>query len=111
MMTVMHEDTWPPPPYEARKDTYATLPMWTQVVGKVALALAPPLSHSWAIAFQVTSRGLSTRTLPYGDRTFTIEFDFVDHQLRMLASDGSTRSLALRPQTVADFHRDVMTSL
>jgi hypothetical protein len=85
--------------------------MWTQVVGKVALALAPPLNHSWAIAFQVTSRGLSTRTLPYGDRTFAIEFDFVDHQLRILASDGSTRSLSLRPQTVADFHRDVMATL
>ena len=64
----MQHDAWPALPYDAWKDTYATLHMWTQVVGKVALAQAPPLNHSWGSALQVTPRGLSTRTLPHGDR-------------------------------------------
>jgi hypothetical protein len=102
---------WPALPYDAWKDTYATLHMWTQVVGKVALAQAPPLNHSWAIALQVTPRGLSTRTLPHGDRSFNVQFDFIDHQLVIRASDGETRTLALRPQTVADFYHEVMATL
>jgi hypothetical protein len=107
----MIEDLWPALPYDAWKDTYATLHMWTQVVGKVALAQAPPLNHSWAIAWQVTPRGLSTRTLPYGDRSFAIQFDFIEHTLIIRASDGVERILPLRPQTVADFYREVMASL
>jgi hypothetical protein len=85
--------------------------MWTQIVGKVALTLAPPLNHSWAIAFQVTPRGLATRTLPYGERSFVIHFDFIDHQLAIRTSDGEERLLPLRPQTVAAFYRDVMSAL
>ena len=107
----MSDDRWPPLPYEAWKDTYATLHMWSQIVGKVALAQAPPLNHSWGIAMQVTPRGLSTRTLPYGDRTFSIQFDFIDHQLAICASDGETRTLPLRPQTVADFYREFIATL
>jgi hypothetical protein len=102
---------WPALPYGEWKDTYATLHMWTQVVGKVALALAPPLNHSWSIALQVTPRGLATRTLPHGERTLTMEFDFVDHELHIRASDGAVRTLALRPRTVADFYREVMATL
>ncbi len=107
----MTDELWPALPYDAWKDTYATLHMWTQVVGKVALAQAPPLNHSWSIALQVTPRGLSTRTLPHDARSFTIQFDFIDHQLVICASDGETRTLALRPQTVADFYREVMSTL
>jgi len=107
----MQHDAWPALPYEAWKDTYATLHMWTQVVGKVALAQAPPLNHSWAIALQVTPRGLSTRTLPHGDRTFTMQFDFVDHTLAIVPSDAAARTLPLVPRTVADFHHEVMTML
>jgi Family of unknown function (DUF5996) len=110
-MTPMPEEAWPALPYDAWKDTYATLHMWTQIVGKVALVLAPPLNHSWSIALQITPRGLVTRTLPHGDRTFAIEFDFVDHQLHVRASDGAARTLALRPRTVADFYQDVMATL
>jgi hypothetical protein len=110
-MNTVAEEAWPALPYEAWKDTYATLHMWTQVVGKVALARAPPVNHSWSVAMEVTPSGLSTRTLPYGERTFAIQFDFVDHKLVVRASDGATRTLALRPQTVADFYRDVMAML
>ena len=87
----MSDETWPALPYESWKDTYATLHMWTQVVGKVALAQAPPINHSWGIAFQITPRGIVTRPLPHGARTFTIEFDFIDHRLVIRASDGTTR--------------------
>jgi hypothetical protein len=107
----MSDQLWPALPYETWKDTYATLHMWMQVVGKVALSQAPPVNHSWAIAMQVTPRGLSTRTLTHGRRTFSIEFDFIDHQLVIRASDGATRTLALAPRSVADFYRDVMATL
>jgi Family of unknown function (DUF5996) len=110
-MTATSKEPWPALPYETWKDTYATLHLWMQVVGKVALAQSPPLNHSWGVAMQVTPRGLVTRTLPYGDRTFSIQFDFIDHQLVILASDGGRRTVALRPQTVADFYRDVVAAL
>src|SRR5688572_26241286 len=106
----MTEDRWPELP-PAWADTYATLHMWTQIVGKVALALSPPLNHSWGIALQVTSGGLMTRPLHYGSRTFTIEFDFTDHQLAIVASDGAARALPLTPRSVADFYREVMATL
>lgn len=102
---------WPPLPYDIWKDTYATLHMWTQVVGKVALALAPPLNHSWAIAMQVTPRGLATRRLKHGERSFVMEFDFVDHRLVVRVSDGREESLPLVPQTVAAFYAAVMSWL
>jgi hypothetical protein len=111
VMTTETDEIWPALPYEAWKDTYATLHMWTQVVGKVALAQAPPLNHSWSIAMQVTPRGLSTRPLPHHQRSFTIQFDFIEHQLEICVSDGETRILALGPQTVADFYREVMATL
>jgi hypothetical protein len=103
----MGDDLWPPLPYDEWKDTYATLHMWAQVVGKIALALAPPMNHSWGVALQMTPRGLATRTLPHGTRAFTVEFDFVDHQLIVRVSDGVTRRLALEPMSVADFYRRV----
>jgi hypothetical protein len=102
---------WPELPYEAWKDTYATLHLWSQVVGKVALAQAPALNHSWGVSLRVTARGLTTATLPYGDRTFTMAFDFIDHHLAIEVSDGSRRILPLEPRTVADFYRLVMATL
>ena len=106
----MSDERWPELP-DAWRETYATLHMWTQVVGKIALATAPPLNHSWGIALQVTPRGLSTRPLPHGNRTFTIEFDFIEHHLHVVVSDGMTRVLNLAPRTVADFHAAVMDTL
>src|SRR5438094_5904186 len=100
----MPDTRWPPLPYEEWKDTYTTLHLWSQIVGKVALALAPPLNHSWGVALQVTARGLATRTLHYGSRSFTMEFDFIDHALVIRASDGAVRSIALAPRTAADFY-------
>lgn len=107
----LNSETWPELPYEAWKDTYATLHLWMQVVGKIALAQAPPLNHCWAVALHVTPRGLSTRTLPYGSRSFSIHFDFIDHTLTVRVSDGDTCTLPLVPQTGADFYRALMITL
>ena len=107
----MTDERWPALSYESWKDTYATLHMWMQIAGKVALAQAPPINHSWGIAFQITARGISTRPLPHGARTFTIEFDFIDHRLVIRVSDGTTRALPLAPRSVADFYGDVMALL
>ncbi|HEX6997916.1 MAG TPA: DUF5996 family protein [Gammaproteobacteria bacterium] len=104
-------DPWPPLSYEAWKDTYATLHMWTQVVGKVALAHGPPLNHSWGSAFHLTPRGLRTALLAHGDRDFAIEFDFLDQRLVIDASDGARRAIQLAPRSVADFYRDVLGTL
>jgi hypothetical protein len=103
--------SWPALPYASWKDTYATLHMWAQIVGKVALAKAAPMNHSWGIALHLTSRGLTTPMLPYGHRSFTIEFDFIDHRLVVATSDGEVRTLDLEPRAVADFYRQVMALL
>ena len=110
-MTQTTNEIWPALPYDAWKETYATLHMWTQIVGKIALALTPPLNHSWAIALMLTPRGLSTRRLVQGARSFTIEFDFIDHRLVIRTSDDDERSVRLEPRTVADFYREMMTVL
>ena len=106
----MNED-WPALRYEDWKDTYATLHMWSQVVGKIALAHAPALNHSWGAALHLTSRGLETAVLTHGSRQFTMQFDFVDHRLIIAASDGETRVIPLVPRSVAEFYREVMTTL
>jgi hypothetical protein len=105
------DTAWPPLPLDGWKNTYATLHMWSQIVGKIALAQSPPINHSWGVAFHLTPRGLSTLTLPHGARSFTIEFDFVDHQLVIRSSDGEMGRLGLQPQTVADFYARVMALL
>ena len=106
-----NDEVWPALPYGAWKDTYATLHMWSQVIGKVVLARAAPLNHSWGIALQVTARGLTTRALPHGSRAFTMAFDFIDHRLVIETSDGARRDLPLEPRSVADFYREVMALL
>jgi hypothetical protein len=110
-MVALERADWPTLSYEEWKETYATLHMWMQIVGKVALGQAPAINHSWGIAFDVTPRGLSTHLLPHGARSFTIEFDFVTHQLVARVSDGRSAALPLTSQPVADFYRAVMDLL
>lgn len=102
---------WPELNYSDWKDTCATLHMWTQIVGKIRLTLTPWTNHSWHVTLYVTSRGLTTSPIPHGTDTFELRFDFVDHRLRILKSDGAERSIELEPRTVADFYKTVMTSL
>ncbi len=107
----MSTTDWPALPLAGWKDTYATLHLWTQVIGKVALAQAPPLNHCWGVALHLTPRGLITPLLPYDQRSFTMEFDFVDHQLITRTTGGHVRAIALRPQPVAGFYGEVMALL
>ena len=102
---------WPDLPYEAWRDTCSTLHLWTQVVGKIRLARTPWLNHSWHVPLYVTARGLTTSSIPHETQTFEIAFDFVDHALDVSTSGGARRTVELRPRTVADFHRAVMTAL
>jgi hypothetical protein len=105
----MTNELWPALPYADWKDTYATLHMWTQVVGKIAVRHAVPENHCWAIAMQVTPRGVATRTLFHGTTPFSFEFDFFDHQLVLrMPADEASASLDLAPMTVADFYAAVM---
>jgi len=102
---------WPELPLAAWKDTYATLHMWTQIVGKVRLALSPNINHWWGTAFYVTSRGLTTSAIPYAKGIFEVRFNFVAHSLEIETSLGESRSFRLMPRTVADFYDEFMRAL
>jgi hypothetical protein len=102
---------WPAVPPGDWRDTIDTLHMWTQIAGKICLALTPRTNHYWNIAFQITPRGLATPAMPYGNGAFTITFDLVAHQFLVQCSDGRTGSIPLEPQPVADFYRRVMQTL
>ena len=102
---------WPELPTAAWRETYETLHLWTQIVGKIRLARTPWLNHSWHVALYVTARGLTTSPIPDGVRTFQIDFDFIDHDLRISTSDGARRQLALAGQSVASFYAAVMADL
>lgn len=103
--------SWPSVPLEAWNDTYATLHMWTQIVGKTRLALSPFENHWWNVALYTTSRGLTTSPVPFGSHTFTVDFDFVDHSLIIATTDGATRTLRLLPRSVADFYQEYTEQL
>jgi hypothetical protein len=108
----MATDTdWPILPYMEWKDTYATLHMWTQIVGKVRLTLSPWLNHAWHATFYMTARGLTTSKIPYGERALQMDFDFFDHVLRISTSEGVERTIALKPRSVADFYRELFAQL
>jgi hypothetical protein len=107
----MDKHLWPALPLEEWQDTYATLHMWTQVVGKIRLAQTPLINHWWNVPLYVTARGLTTSAMHYHDRSFEIDFDFIDHQLLIKCDDGATESLPLVPRSVADFYREVMRTL
>jgi hypothetical protein len=102
---------WPSLPLEAWADTYATLHMWLQVVGKVRLKQSPWINHSWHVTLYVTPRGLTTSFIPHGTRAFAIDFDFIDHQAIIRSSDGREGRVPLEPQPVATFYRRLMDEL
>ena len=102
---------WPALPLAEWKDTYATLHMWTQIVGKIRLALSPPINHFWGTTFYVTARGLTTSPMPYRNGTVAINFDFIANTLEIVTSLGETRSFRLVPRTVAEFYFELMSAL
>jgi hypothetical protein len=102
---------WPDLPLSAWSETCETLHRWTQIAGKVRMALTPQVNHWWNVTLYVTARGLGTSAIPYGPGAFEIIFDFVDHRLRIDASDGRSESFALAPMTVKDFNLEFMRRL
>jgi len=106
-----HSNRWPELPYAAWKDTCTTLQLWTQIVGKIRLALMRWLNHSWHVTLRVTARGLATPLISTATRDFQIEFDFIDHTLWIRTADGHSRQVMLRPISVAEFYADVLIAL
>ena len=104
-------ETWPSLPLPAWRDTRDTLHLWTQIVGKTRLSLAPSANHWWQSALYVTSRGLTTSPMPYGGVTLEVEFDFIGHNLWLRTSAGEARAMPLIARSVADFYREYVTLL
>lgn len=105
------ERVWPSLPLAEWRDTYATLHMWTQIVGKIRLARTPLVNHWWNVPLYVDARGLTTSLVPADTSSFEIKFDFLAHELVIEATDGQRRTVALAPRTVADFYAEVMSTL
>ena len=110
-MTTDRQSAWPELPLDSWRDTYATVHLWTQIVGKVKLALCPPQNHWWHITLKVGADGLTSGPIRNGNLTFEINFDFVRHQLVIPTSDGRQVRIPLEPQTVADFYQRFMDTL
>ncbi len=104
-------EAWPPLPLAAWQESMTTLHMWTQIVGKIRLALAPHVNHWWQAALYVSSRGLTTSAMPYGRDSLTLAFDFLDHALHIVASTGVREQMKLEPRSVADFYTELMARL
>jgi hypothetical protein len=110
-MSNLPQNPWPELPTAAWRDSYATLHLWTQIIGKIRLTRAPWLNHSWHVTLYVTPRGLTTSPVPDGARSFQIDFDFIDHVLRISTSDGAERQFSLPGKSVASFYAATMVTL
>lgn len=107
----MMQNPWPELNLEDWQDTCTTLHMWTQIVGKIRLVQTPWINHSWHVPLYLTTRGLTTSNIPYGNRVFQIDFDFLDNHLWIATTEGHIKTVDLRPCTVADFYQAVMQAL
>lgn len=110
-MVTQPDPQWPALPLQPWQDTYATLHLWTQIVGKIRMACMPWINHSWHTALYVTPCGLTTSLMPYGERGFDITLDFVRHELRITTTGGERRGFALEPMSVADFYKRIFAAL
>jgi hypothetical protein len=106
-----HSQCWPPLPLHEWQDTYRTLHMWTQIVGKVRMALSPPMNHWWHVALYVNSRGLTTGPIPYAPGVFEIQFDFQKHEVNISTSEGPGASRPLQGESVASFYSGIFEAL
>jgi Family of unknown function (DUF5996) len=112
-MTTLKETTssWPRLAGAGWDETQPSLHRWSQIVGKLRLALSPPLNHYWHVPLYVSTRGLTTSPMPYGAELFECEFDFLAHQLRIVTSWNQSRSIPLRPTSVAEMYADITAAL
>jgi len=106
-----HSLTWPILDFEKYKDTLATVHLWTQIVGKIRLSKSPWINHSWHVTLYVSSRGLTTGSIPYVNGLFQLEFDFIAHELLITSSDGQRENIALYPRSVANFYKELLSRL
>ena len=104
-------EPWPALHYAQWADTAQTLHMWLQIAGKIRMVKSPPVNHWWHVPLYVTSRGLGTSPIPNGAGTFEIDFDFIDHNLRISTTEGDRREFGLQPMTVAEMYKRVMSAL
>jgi len=107
----MMTNLWPELPLEKWKDTYNTLHMWTQIIGKIRLVLSPFVNHWWNTTFYVTPRGLTTSSIPFNNQYFQVDFDFIAHQMIIETTGGHTKTIALRPCSVAEFYKETLAAL
>ena len=109
--TLNRRNPWPELPLEAWQETYTTLHLWTQIIGKIRLVQTPWINHSWHVPFYLTVRGLTTSPIPFGDRFLQIDFDFIDHQLAIQTDEGKIKNIPLQPCSVASFYQTVIDAL
>jgi hypothetical protein len=110
-MTQPRPASWPPLPFSEWRDTAATLHLWLQIVGKIAMTQRAWVNHSWHVALRIAARGIGTGLIPHAAGSFQIDFDFIEHTLLLQTSEGRMVRLHLHPQPTAEFYRDVMQSL
>ncbi len=110
-MTTSSKGSWPALPLAQWQDTYETLHLWSQIVGKIRMVQTPWINHSWHVPLYVTASGLTTSLIPYGTRGFEINFDFINHELRINTSDRGSTAFKLQPMSVADFYAKIMEQL
>jgi hypothetical protein len=108
---MIHSERWPPLPLNEWQNTYRTLHMWTQIVGKIRMVLSPPMNHWWHVALYVNSRGLTTGPIPYAPGIFEIQFDFQKHEVNISTSEGPGASRPLRDESVASFYSGIFEAL
>ncbi|HEV2287704.1 MAG TPA: DUF5996 family protein [Candidatus Acidoferrales bacterium] len=102
---------WPALPLKEWEPTRATLHMWVQMAGKVRIALSPRINHWWDATLYVNNSGLTTSLIPYGQRAFEIQFDFLRHVLEIRTCEGDSRTIKLAPKSVAQFYQEFMGAL
>ncbi len=107
----MTTNRWPELPLAEWKDTYDTLHLWTQIIGKIRLELSPFINHWWNTTYYVTARGITTSPIPYNGKHFQIDFDFIAHLLKIETTDGSIKNLSLRPCSVSEFYHEIMSAM
>ena len=105
------QQQWPVLSYEKGKDTYDTLHMWTQIVGKIKLATLPWVNHSWHVTLYISPKGLTTHNMPYKNENFQVDFNFIEHQLRITTDKGEIRKFNLYGISVTDFYKKIFEAL
>src|SRR5690554_2260324 len=107
----MNINTWPELSYEAAKETYETVHLWTQIAGKIKLGKLPWVNHSWHVTLFVTPYGFTTGDIPDKDKHLQINFDLLNHRLQIITSKNEERLLDLKSLSAASCYSNVLEIL